>query len=555
MNKLAFSFLILFLLGCNPGHPDSVKEYSTPSFTWNNATIYFLLTDRFNNGSKENDYLHEEDAPPAAYRGFMGGDIKGITAKIKSGYFSDLGVNAIWFTPVVDQIDASVDEGTGTSYAYHGYWTRDWTDLDERFGTMEDLAELVETAHENKIRVVIDVVANHTGPVTPLDSKWPDSWVKTGPKCTYEGYESTVDCTLVENLPDIRTEANTEVSLPQFLIEKWKKEGRYEREVEELDNWFEQTGYARTAVNYILKWLVDFIKEYGVDGFRVDTVKHTEGYVWKNLYNAATQAWENYKINNPEEIIDPNTPFYMVGEVYYYHISEGRNYNYGDTVVDFYDEGFDALINFDFKADAHNDYESIFSKYDSLLHGPMANKTVLNYISSHDDAAPFDLNREKAMESATKLLLTQGGTQIYYGDETARSLTVEANGDASLRSFMNWDELDNNMDKGNYTTKQVLEHWQKLGKFRNHHVSIGAGRHKMIDESPYTFQRTYNRDSVEDKVVVALDAKAGPKSISTGNIFNENEKLRDVYSGKLVTVKNGRVDLDTPYSIVLLEKE
>jgi alpha-amylase len=394
----------------------------------------------------------------------MGGDIQGITAQIKEGYFTDLGVNAIWFTPVVEQITGSVDEGTGNSFGFHGYGTRDWTALDPKFGTKADLAELVSVAHDHEIRILIDVVANHTGPVTPLDVLWPDTWVKTGPQCTYKSSETTINCTLVKNLPDIRTEIDEEVELPQFLIDKWKAGGRYEAEVLELKEWFETTGYKKTAVNYILKWLVDFIKEFGIDGFRVDTVKHTDSKVWSDLWAAAFEAHEKYKKEFPEKVID-DTELYMVGEVYNYFISGGREFNYGDTKVDFFKNEFKSLINFYFKYDADKDYESTFVKYDQLLNGPLAGKSVLNYISSHDDGTPFDKERKRAIEAGTKLLLTPGGVQIYYGDETARDINVIADGDAKLRSFMNWDELSANKSKGSYTVQEILEHWQRLGNF------------------------------------------------------------------------------------------
>ena len=63
-------------------------------------------------------------------RGFEGGDIKGITQKIKEGYFTDLGINAIWMTPIVEQIHGGTDEGTGVTYGFHGYWAKDWTKID-----------------------------------------------------------------------------------------------------------------------------------------------------------------------------------------------------------------------------------------------------------------------------------------------------------------------------------------------------------------------------------------------------------------------------------------
>jgi alpha-amylase len=78
--------------------------------------------------------------------------IKGITKKIDEGYFDKLGINAIWFTPIVEQIHDAVDEGTGLSYPFHGYWARDWTALDPNFGTKR-LSNLVKkTCSRNKNR-------------------------------------------------------------------------------------------------------------------------------------------------------------------------------------------------------------------------------------------------------------------------------------------------------------------------------------------------------------------------------------------------------------------
>lgn len=553
MTRILF-FIILIgatFFSCQPTK-EALPAQDMP-FTWDNATIYFMLTDRFNNKDLSNDFIQPEDAPSAPYRGFMGGDIAGITQKINDGYFNDLGVNAIWMTPIVEQIQGSVDEGTGISYAYHGYWTRDWTALDSRFGTGKDLKDMINAAHANGIRILIDAVANHTGPVTPLDSQWPDSWVKTSPQCSYQDFETTVNCTLVKNLPDVRTESDQEVELPLFLVEKWKAEGRYDQEVAELDAWFSETGYPRTPVYYILKWLVDFVKDYGIDGFRVDTVKHTEGYLWKDLYESAAKAFEEWKRDNPEAKLD-DVPFYMVGEVYGYYAINGRDYNYGDTIVDFFDEGFTSMINFGFKDAAKSSYDSIFSRYDTALQGPLAGKTVVHYISSHDDGSPFDRMREKPIEAGTKLLLCPGGVQIYYGDESARSLNVEATGDASLRSFMNWDEMDTNADVNGNKVKDILTHWQKLGQFRNAHPAVGAGKHQKISDAPYTFSRTWTEGDITDKVVVALDAGSGKKTISVGDVFPDGSTLKDHYSGVKSKVVDGQVEVDSEYGVVLISQ-
>jgi alpha-amylase len=173
----------------------------------------------------------------------------------------------------------------------------------------------------------------------------------------------------------------------------------------------------------------------------------------------------------------------------------------------------------------------------------------LNYLSSHDDGGPFDAKRTKSIESGTKLLLTPGISQVYYGDESARSLVVEGTqGDATLRSFMNWDAL-----KTNGETQKVLLHWQKLGQFRRNHPSVGAGVNTEISTKPYVCSRTFTKGKYSDTVVIGLDLVAGKKEITVGSAFKEGTKVRDVYSGKIVSVLNGKVTVDSEFDIVLLE--
>lgn len=121
---------------------DSISQViSTVPFVWEGANIYFLLIYRFNNGNTANDINYDRTDSTGALSGFMGGDIEGITKKIKEGYFSELGINAIWFTPAIEQIHGSADEDTGNTYGCHGYWAKDWTALDSNFGTKKDLKE------------------------------------------------------------------------------------------------------------------------------------------------------------------------------------------------------------------------------------------------------------------------------------------------------------------------------------------------------------------------------------------------------------------------------
>ncbi len=522
---------------------------------WNNASIYFLLTDRFNNADPNNDLMLGRQADGATLRYFLGGDLKGVTQKISEGYFSDLGINALWMTPFFEQIQGSVDEGTGLSYGYHGYWIRDWTAVDPNLGTMEDLRKLVATAHENGIRIIMDVVINHTGPVTELDNQWPDSWVITGPRCVYEGYESFVSCTLVDNLPDIRTNRDEPVELPDFLLAKWEAEGRLEKELEELDAFFERTGYPRAPRYYIIKWITDWIRELGIDGYRMDTAKHFEKEVSIEVRKEAEWAFEDWKARHPDRKL-PDLDFFTFAEVYGYGVEGGLYYDYGDRKTDFFAYGYNSLINFGFKEDALLPFEDQFRKYaDSLgAGGVLQAKGVVNYLNSHDDADSYDRDRKKPLESGTRLLLSPGAAQVYYGDESARSLRVEeAEGDAQLRSFMNWEDLlPQAMDS---SAIQTLEHWQKLGQFRRRHIAIGAGVHQLRQEKPYLFSREYRGKKVTDKVLIGLNLPVGEKRILVYDLFQEGAYVRDAYSGSTVAVQEGRAIFNTPYSILLLEGE
>jgi alpha-amylase len=553
--KYFFYAALLILVACKSIGPASVTEMDLSpapvSDFWKNATVYFLLTDRFANGDPGNDQSLGRQADGALLRSFEGGDLSGITKKIEEGYFNELGVDALWMTPVWEQIHGSTDEGTGKTYAYHGYWAKDWTAIDPNYGTEADFAAMVEAAHAKGIRILMDVVINHTGPVTDQDPAWPETWVRTEPTCTYQDMETTIECTLVDNLPDIRTDSNEDVELPPFLVEKWKKEGRLKAEQKSLDKFFKRTGFPRSPRHHIIKWVTDWVRKYGIDGYRIDTAKHTEAEIWAELKREAVKAFDDWRKANPEKVLD-DEEFYMVGEVYGFGVGgDSRAYSYGTEEVDFYDYGYESLINFSFKSDANNDYSRIFAKYNAALNdGPLDSVAILNYTASHDDGQPFDPLRRKAFEAGTKLLLSPGGVQIYYGDESARPLVVEgAVGDANLRSFMNWADI------GQDNSRQgLLQHWQKLGQFRQANKAVGAGVHQDLQAAPYLFSRTLSdaKGRIKNKVLVGLDWKNGPKEIPVYDTFAEGTVLIDQYSGQKAAVKDGKVNIDSDYGIVLL---
>ncbi len=512
------------------------------------------MTDRFHNGDPSNDTSVGRTQDGGVLRGFSGGDIKGITQKIDSGYFSALGVDAIWTTPLIENIHGAVEDEYGKTYAYHGYWPKDWTAVDPNFGTENDLRELIETAHGKGIRVLADVIINHTGPATSNDVAWPEDWVRGGPPCEWDSYEHIADCTIVETLPDIVTERNDEVELPQFLVEKWRKEGRLEQEVTELDEFFARTEYPRAPKYYIIKWLTDWVRDYGIDGFRVDTAKHVDAAVWQELRIEAEKALAEWRRDNPHKKID-DRPFFMVGEVMNWGMqgfenasTDGRAFDYGDRQVDFYSHGFDALINMGFPTHAAWPYERLFGKYSQALNGgPLNGFGTLNYVTSHDDQNPFDADRSRAWESATKLMLAPGAVQVSYGDEVARDMTGEGStGDAWLRTEMNWVTAKTD------DAKTLLAHWRKLGKYRQAHRAVGAGVHRRLQEAPYLFSRVLDEGDIDDTVLIGLDLPTGKKKIFVHGVFANGTKLTDYYSDQVVVVKNGYVNLDSTYPIMLL---
>ncbi|WP_438988246.1 alpha-amylase family glycosyl hydrolase [Polaribacter sp.] len=551
MKKIFLLASIALFFSCAQQNSDKSAESKNQNqpFVWEGANVYFLMTDRFNNGDTNNDINFNRKDDAAVLRGFKGGDIKGITQKINDGYFTDLGINAIWMTPIVEQIHAGTDEGTGKSYGFHGYWTKDWTAIDPNFGTKADVKEMVDAAHKKEIRILLDAVINHTGPVTEEDPVWPSSWVRTAPQCTYDNYKNTVTCTLVKNLPDIKTESNEAVELPAQLVAKWKKEGRYEQELKELDAFFTKTGYPRAPRFYIMKWLTDYITEFGIDGYRVDTVKHTEEFVWQEFREACDFAFAEFKKNNPDKVLDDNG-FYLVGEVYNYGISAGKAFDFGDKKVNYFDKAFNSLINFELKWNAKQMVQKdVFQRYDSILQNGLKNYGIFNYMSSHDDGQPFDRERNMPFKTATMLLLTPGTSQVYYGDETARELIVEgATGDANLRSLMNWEKL-----KTDPQTQEIHTHWQKLGQFRANHPAVGAGKHQLISQvtNELVFSRTYK----EDKVVVGLNFNNKNIVIDVSSVFKNGDELHDFYSKQNVKVVDGKVKFNSEFDTVLLEKK
>ena len=129
------------------------KTLESKPFSWDNVSLYFVMTDRFYDGDKSNNNSYGRisvDSKGSTVGTFHGGDIKGLTKKLKEGYFDDLGINAIWLTSPVEQIHGFISgdsNGSFAHYGYHGYYALDWTSIDKNMGTAQEMREFVDLAH------------------------------------------------------------------------------------------------------------------------------------------------------------------------------------------------------------------------------------------------------------------------------------------------------------------------------------------------------------------------------------------------------------------------
>lgn len=564
-----------------------INEKKAP-FSWNNATVYFVITDRFVNGRTDNDNSYGRvPAGDQSTGTFHGGDLKGLTQKINEGYFNDLGVNAIWITSPLEQIHGWVGGGTSGDfqhYAYHGYYNMDYTEIDANMGTKDELRTFIDTAHKYGIRVIFDVVLNHPGYATLDDMKefsfgafkttvpsplikpnsatwhwyhdvyidydkgstkyktaewgkwWGKNWVRAGISDYSSGGTGDLLSSL-NDLPDFKTESTTEVEIPQFLQNKW---GAVKTNA--VVNGMTE---AKTPRNYLIKWLSDWVREYGVDGFRCDTAKHVEKTAWGELKTKAEAAYAEWKSNNPDKVIQ-----YGAGKFW----TTGENFGMGlELTSDYYTTGkFDSMINFAFVNSVNGALSDVskidqtYSTYAGALNTIDAKGNVLNYLSSHDTKIFYKdfakLNVENQKTAGSLLLMAPGAVQIYYGDESGRTSAITCSDPYQYtRSDMNWNSIN----------AEILSHWQKLGRFRAKHLSIGEGSHTKISSAPYIFSRVKG----DDRVIIVMKA-TGDIEVNVNGIFADGDELTDYYSGKKYTAAAGKITISAADNkgTILLEK-
>jgi alpha-amylase len=505
-------------------------------FTWKNATVYYAMTDRFFDGDPLNNGSYGRPAPlPGDVGGWHGGDWKGLTAKLPA--LKSLGVTALWISPIVEQVHGWVGGGSGSfqHYAYAGYWALDFTTLDQSFGTEADLRTLIDSAHAQGIRVLVDVVLNHPGYATGQDLQaylptvfkdgtgasftgwapgpgqtwdswndlvdynspnwvhwWSPSWIRAGFP-NFQTDNSSEQTRQLTFLPDFKTETPGAAGLPDLFNPAWAHPKT-------------PTGFVEipgaSVRDYLVKWQTDWVRKLGIDGFRCDTALNVEKASWAALKAAGTNALADWKLANPS-LATTVGDFWMTGEVYGHGVQKDDYYTAG---------GFDSLINFSFQptlrdsvlpaptsslAGGADALDLMYQQYAAAISTDPA-FDALTYISSHDTRlfyAEMGNDPVRQRQALTALLLVPGGAQLFYGDETGRPLGPTG-GDLAqgTRSDMNWNTID----------ASLQAHATALATFRRRHAAIGAGSHARLTSPAGTY--TFGRKQGSDAVVVVLTA-------------------------------------------------
>ena len=455
---------------------DRVKE-NKKDFDWDEAVVYFMMTDRFFDGNESNNTASGADTygdNPGLYHG---GDFAGVTTKLD--YLQDLGVNTIWITPIVENVKgvAVTDEGSEDvpyNAAYHGYWASDFTKLNPTLGTTEEFETMISEAHKRGMRIMVDIVVNHAG-------------------------------------------YGTESTFADMLRDKSVSEGDIKSWQSGLPDFATENADVRAK---LVEWQTSWMKDYGVDYFRVDTVKHVDSTTWAALKNSTTEV---------------NPSFKMIGEYYGAgYASNGSTLGTGQM---------DADLDFDFNDQATSFVSGNISSVESFL---SSRNTALNnaymtgqFLSSHDeDGFKASLMNGKgytedeatsaALVAATLQLTAKGIPVIYYGEEVG------------LSGLNNYPYQTNryDMDFSKATKDNVTyQHYKNLLSIRNAYTDVFArGSRTVVASSDEECYDVIARSYGDTTLYVGMNIKDTAKEVKVPVSLAAGTEVKDLYSGATYTV-------------------
>jgi cyclomaltodextrinase / maltogenic alpha-amylase / neopullulanase len=477
--------------------------------------LYFMMIDRFKNGKKENDEpVKDPNILPKA--NYYGGDIAGVTQKIKDGYFKKLGVNTIWLSPISQNPKGAygkyIDPPT-TFSGYHGYWPVSLQQIDYRFGSKAELEELLNEAHAQNMNVILDYVAHHIHQEHPLFKLKPE-WFT--PLYLPDGTINT------ERWDDQRLTTWFDVFMPTLDLRK------------------------REVVDPMTDTALFWLEKYELDGFRHDASKHIDLLFWRELTKKVKSKVKR--------------PIYQIGETYGSRELVNSYVNTGmlDAQFDFnvYDDAVNTFardeVPFTRLSNSLTESMSWFGDH-NLMGNITGNQDRARFISYADGSVRFDEDAKKAgwkrkieikdtvayakLQSLTAFMMTIPGIPvIYYGDE----IGDPGGNDPDNRRMMRFENLSNQEERNRATT-------EKLVHLRRNSMALLFGD---FDWMATTYKiMAYRRSYFQNQVWVVFNKSAEVQKIDIGEV---PASVKTNFTGK-IEFENKKATLTlNPHSFEIL---
>jgi glycosidase len=491
--------------------------------------IYLIMTDRFSDGDPSNNNPPQS---PGIYdrsktRYYHGGDFEGIISHL--AYLKELGVTAIWLTPWYDNVnhlnerEQYADEPNGPKRKitdYHGYGSVDFYGVEEHFGTLKKLREMVDAAHRLGIKVVQDQVANHTGPYHP--------WVKDQPTPTWFN----------------GTEANHLANVWQTWSVR-DPHSTYQVQRETLDGWFvdilpDLNQNDPEVARYITQNTLWWIAVTGADAIRQDTFQYVPRTFWRQWMTAIKREFP--RLNVVGEVLD--------GDVAHASFFQGGRVRY-DGIDDRLDTLFDFPLMYPIRR-VFAEGRDIRELPRILASDPLyVNPNILVPVIGNHDLKRFMNEPDATIEGlkmAQTLIMTMRGTpQLYYGDEIAMAGGDDPDNRHDFPGGFPADGIDA-FHARNTSQGSVFEHQKLLGKLRAELEPLRRGN--LVNLFATEHQYFYARNTVNASVIVGFNN--GEKSatvefsvaeIKLPNGANLRDRLGAVHD---VRVANGMLKIDLP---------
>ena len=457
--------------------------------------IYLIMPDRFADGDPTNDEpaefpgSHDREKP----RAYHGGDLRGIKAHLP--YLKDLGVTTLWLTPIVKN---------GAPADYHGYGAVDLYAVDPHFGTLREYQELIEAAHQARMKVFFDVVPNHVGPLHP--------WVKDPPMADW--FHGTAESHLTSFSPlkeDFYGQAAGKRKTNDLFEALVDPHTPPQMRQNLTDGWFfgilpDMNTENPLTAEYLIQNSIWWAEASGLDGYRIDTFPYVSRAFWAQWHQELRQIYP--RLSTVGEVFHPDP-----------------------TVTSFFAGGRKGWDGIDTQLTTLFDFPLYFAMRDVLLNGAPAGRIanvlrqdslyphpefLVPFFGNHDTtrfAGATGATAEK-LKSAIGLTLTvRGIPELYYGDE----LGMAGGGDPDNRRDFpgGWPEDAHNafVREGRTREQQeIFSYVQSLLHLRREHEALREGKlwDLASDDTSYIFLRGTD----EEKLVMALNVGSGAKTVS-----------------------------------------